>query len=142
MQIKDVMSRDVVLTHPDAALIEAARKMREQDVGMLPIGEDKRLIGTITDRDIIVRAVADGIDPREGTVRQAMSKGLVYCYDDQPLEEASALMSQHQVRRLPVIGRDRRLVGIVALGDLARSGEDQATDEASAALAGVSAQPH
>jgi len=119
MRLNQIMTTDVQLTDPATTLKDAAALMRDGDFGLLPVGENDRLIGTITDRDIAVRAVADGRDPNTTTVRDAMSKGVRYCFDDQTLEDAANVMSQAQIRRLPVLNRDKRLVGIVALGDLA-----------------------
>jgi len=136
MQLKDVMTTDVQLTDPTAKLKEAAIAMREGDFGLLPVGANDRLVGTITDRDIAVRAVAEGKDPNTTTVSDVMSKGIHYCFEDQSLEEAAQMMSEAQVRRLPVLNRDKRLVGIVALADLAL--ESGARQPAGDALTGVS----
>ena len=93
--------------------------MKALDVGMLPICENERLIGTITDRDITIRAVAEGFDPKTTRVKQAMSREIIYCFDDQNIEEAAETMERSQIRRLPVLDRTKHLVGIVSLGDLA-----------------------
>ena len=117
-KLKDLMSRDVKVISPDMTIRDAARKMRDGDFGMMPVGEDDRLIGTISDRDIAIRAVAEGKDA--GTqVRDVMSEGVAWAYEDDSVEEAARIMSERQVRRLPVVDRDKRLVGIVALGDFA-----------------------
>jgi CBS domain-containing protein len=136
MQLRDVMTTGVQLTDPAMRLKDAAVLMREGDFGLLPVGENDRLVGTITDRDITIRAVAEGKDPSTTTVREAMSQGVRYCFEDQTLEEAADLMSQAQVRRLPILDRDKRLVGIVALADLAN--ETRASGSASHALSGIS----
>jgi CBS domain-containing protein len=136
MQIRDVMTSDVMLADPGMKLNEAAALMRDGDFGLLPVRENDRLVGTITDRDITVRAVAEGRDPNATTVREAMSEGIYYCFDDQTVEEAAELMSEAQIRRLPIVNRDKRLVGIVALADLAT--EPGAGQPAGEALAGVS----
>lgn len=117
-QLKELMSRDVKVISPDMSIGEAAIKMRDGDFGMLPIGENDRMIGTISDRDIAIRAVAEGrgIDTK---VRAVMSEGIVWAYEDDSVEHAAKIMSEHKVRRLPVVDRDKRLVGIVALGDFA-----------------------
>jgi CBS domain-containing protein len=119
MQLKDVMTKDVKLASPDMTLKEAAAQMRDGDFGVLPVGENDRLVGVITDRDITIRAVAEGKDPNGTKVREVMSQGVTWCYEDASVEEAARLMSEKQIRRLPVINRDKRLVGIVALGDFA-----------------------
>jgi len=117
-QLKDLMSPDVQVISPDATIREAAEHMREGDFGMMPVGEDDRMIGTISDRDIAIRAVAEGKDA--GTkVRDVMSEGIAWAYEDDSVEQAAMIMSDRQVRRLPVVDRDKRLVGIVALGDFA-----------------------
>ena len=136
MQLKDVMTTNVTLTDPGTTLQAAANAMREGDFGLLPVAENDRLVGTITDRDITVRAVAAGKDPTSTPVREAMSEGVVYGFEDQSTEEAARLMSQHQIRRLPVLNRDKRLVGIVALGDFAV--ESKALESAAKALHDVS----
>lgn len=117
-QISDIMSRDVQIIGPDASIADAARLMRDGDFGMLPVSENDRMIGAISDRDITVRAVAEGKDGST-KVREVMTSGVCWAYDDEPVERAAEIMSEEQVRRLPIVNRDKRLVGIVALGDLA-----------------------
>ena len=117
-QLKDLMSRDVKVISPDMSIRDAARQMRDGDFGMLPVGENDRMIGTISDRDIAIRAVAEGKDSAT-KVRDVMSEGIAWAYEDDSVEEAAKIMSKRQVRRLPVVDRDKRLVGIVALGDFA-----------------------
>jgi CBS domain-containing protein len=136
MQLREIMTTSVQLTDPAMKLKDAAVLMRDGDFGLLPVGENDRLVGTITDRDITVRAVAEGKDPGTTTVREAMSEGIRYCFEDQTIHEAAEMMSQAQIRRLPVLNRDKRLVGIVALGDLAT--EADAAAPAGKALSGVS----
>ena len=136
MQIREVMTRDVKLADPGMKLKDAAALMRDGDFGLLPVGENDRLVGTITDRDIAIRAVAEGKDPNSTAVREAMSEGIHYCFDDQTVDEAADLMSEAQIRRLPIVNRDKRLVGIVALADLAT--EPKTGEPAGEALAGVS----
>jgi CBS domain-containing protein len=117
-QIKEMMTRDVKVVSPDMTIMEAARTMCNGDFGMMPVGENDRMIGAISDRDIAIRAVAEGKGP--GTkVREIMSAGICWAYDDDTVEHAVKLMSERQVRRLPVVDHAKRLVGIVALGDLA-----------------------
>ena len=117
-QLKDLMSRDVKVVSPDMTIGEAAKMMRDGDFGMMPVGEDDHMIGTISDRDIAIRAVAVGKDA--GTkVRDVMSEGIALVYEDDSVEQAAMIMSERQVRRLPVVDRDKRLVGILALGDFA-----------------------
>ncbi|WP_114394936.1 CBS domain-containing protein [Oleisolibacter albus] len=124
MQIRDIMTKDVELVSPTTSLQEAARKMRDADTGFLPVGEDDRLVGTVTDRDITVRCVAEGANPGQATVRDAMSEALVYVFDDQDSVEAAQIMAEKAVKRLPVLNRDKRLVGVVSLGDVSQSDDD------------------
>jgi CBS domain-containing protein len=120
MQLKDIMTSKPECIRPDATLQDAARKMRDLDVGPLPVcGDDGRLAGLITDRDIAVRAIAEGKDPKTTTVREAMTEEIVYGFEDQDVDDAARVMEQRQIRRLVVLNRDKRLVGIVSLGDLA-----------------------
>ena len=117
-KLKDLMSRDVKVISPDMSIREAAKQMRDGDFGMLPVRENDRMIGTISDRDIAIRAVAEG-KGADTKVRDVMSEGIAWAYEDDSVEEAVKIMSERQVRRLPVVDRDERLVGIVALGDFA-----------------------
>jgi CBS domain-containing protein len=117
-KLKDLMSRDVQVISPDMTIEEAAKRMRDGNFGMMPVGEDDRMIGAISDRDIAIRGVAEG--RHAGTkVRDVMSEGITWAWEDNSVEEALVLMSEHQVRRLPVVDRNKRLTGIVALGDFA-----------------------
>lgn len=117
-KLKELMSRDVKVIGPEMSIGEAAIQMRDGDFGMLPVGEDDRMIGTISDRDIAIRAVAEGKDS-ETKVRDVMTDGIAWAYEDDSVDKAVKIMSERQVRRLPVVDRDKRLVGIVALGDFA-----------------------
>jgi CBS domain-containing protein len=119
VQIKEIMTRDPVVSRPDATLREAAQTMRELDSGVLPIGEDDRLLGILTDRDITIRATAEGKDPNSTPVREVMSSEVVACFEDDDEQDAAAKMQEHQLRRLVVLDRNERLVGIVSMGDLA-----------------------
>lgn len=118
MKVSDVMTRNVQVTAPDASIQEAARLMAEIDAGSLPVGENDRLVGMITDRDIAIRAVALGKGP-ESPVRDAMTPDVKYCFEDDDIEEVASNMADAKVQRLPVMSRDKRLVGIVALSDVA-----------------------
>jgi len=126
MKVKDIMTPNPECIRPDATLQEAARRMRDLDVGPLPVcGDDDRLAGMITDRDITVRAVAEGKDPKTTTVREAMTGDIVHVYEDQDVADAAQVMEQKQIRRLVVLNHDHRLVGIVSLGDLAVESGDR-----------------
>ena len=118
-RIADIMSTDVQSIQPQESLRRAAQLMQELDVGALPVCDEERLLGMLTDRDIIVRGVADGLDPDQACVSDIMTAEVEFCTADQDADEAKRLMGAHQVRRLPVVDGDRRLVGIISLGDLA-----------------------
>ena len=121
MQIRQIMTHNVSVVRANADIAEVARKMRDEDIGSVPVVEDERLIGMVTDRDIVVRVLADDRDSRSITAREAMSPQVLYCFDDQPVEEVLANMAAMQVRRMPVVDRDKRLVGVVSLGDLSKA---------------------
>ncbi len=140
MQIRDIMTRPVELAAPDESVREAARKMTVLDCGILPVGENDRLIGMISDRDIVTRAVAEGYDPDECYVREIMSPDVMWCYEDETADDLARNMAALQVKRLPVLSRDKRLVGIVSLGDLALV--KPAQHQAQTALAGISQPGH
>lgn len=135
MKLHDIMTPNPDVIDPNASIREAAKRMRDENVGALPVGENDRLIGMVTDRDIAVRAVADDRMPSQTAVRDVMSEKIFYCFDDDEAEAAARCMAEHQVRRLPILNRDKRLVGIVSLADLARAGEEQCE---TIALEGVS----
>jgi CBS domain-containing protein len=129
-QLKDLMSRDVKLVSPDTSIKEAAIMMRDGDFGMMPVGEADRMIGTISDRDIAIRAVALDKGP-ETKVRDTMTTGVAWAYETDSVEKAVKIMSEKQVRRLPIVDENKRLVGIVALGDLAvKESEKESSAEA------------
>lgn len=134
MKIHDIMTRDVCLVDPSQTVREAAKKMAEIDIGMLPVSENDRLVGMISDRDIALRCVAAGKGP-DATVRDAMTRDVKYCYEDQNVEDVASNMAQQQLRRLPVIDHDKRLVGIVSLADIAM---DRDSALSGAALRGIS----
>ena len=134
MYVREVMTPDVVIASPEDTLQRAAEMMIDIDAGVLPVGENDRLVGILTDRDITVRAVAAGKEPTECKVREVMSPEIRYIYEDELVEDAARNMTELQVRRLPVLNRQKRLVGIVSLGDLALKKKSDAAD----ALRGVS----
>lgn len=119
MRVAEVMTTNVEVIGSNAPLKEAAAKMKSLDVGLIPVCEGDELKGTLTDRDITVRGVAEGYNPSETKVGDIMSTDLAYCFEDEEIEEALSLMEARQIRRLPVLSREKRLVGIVSLGDLA-----------------------
>ena len=118
MRLGEMMAMDVEIIGSNASLKEAAAKMKDLDVGLIPVCEGDELKGTLTDRDITVRATAEGRSPSETKVSDIMSKEIAYCFEDQEIEEAMSLMEARQIRRLPILNREKRLVGIVSLGDL------------------------
>ena len=119
MQLNRIMTGYVEVIAPERSIQEAAEQMRCLDVGVLPVCDGDRLVGIITDRDLVVRALADGGDPKSITVEEIMTRQPAYCFEDQDVEEAERVMEKNQIRRLPVLDQDNRIVGIVSLGDLA-----------------------
>jgi CBS domain-containing protein len=132
--VSEAMTRDVRVASPDHTIEAAARIMAEIDAGVLPVSEDDRLVGMITDRDIAVRAVAQGKGP-ETRVREIMTPDLKYCFEDEPITHVAVNMGDLRIRRLPVLNREKRLVGILSIGDLAQV---QGSQPAGQALAGIS----
>ena len=122
MRVSEAMSRDVRVADPGQSIRDVAKIMADIDAGAVPVGENDRLVGMITDRDIAVRAVAAGKGP-DTPVREVMSQEVMYCYDDEDLDHVASNMGDIRVRRLPVVNRDKRLVGIVSLGDVALKGQ-------------------
>ncbi|MGG5821741.1 CBS domain-containing protein [Falsiroseomonas sp. HW251] len=132
-RVGEVMSHDVRVVSPEETVQQAAKLMTEADAGALPVGEGDRLVGMVTDRDLALRVLAEAKDPSRTKVREVMSPGTRYVFEDAPLEEAAETMEHEQLRRLPVLNRDKRLVGIVSLGDLAR----RRAPRAGRAMAGI-----
>lgn len=125
MLIRELMTRDVDIIDPNATLQEAAHQMKAIDVGSLPVCDGNKIQGIITDRDIAIRAVADGDDPTLTKVKDVMTTNLYYCFEDQPVQEAAGMMQHYQIRRLPIVNRNQELVGIVTLGDIALYTDNQ-----------------
>lgn len=120
MKLRELMSREVEVVHSNDTLEDAARKMRQWDVGILPVYDNDQVVGVLTDRDIVLRAVASGHDPKSTLVKESMTSSTVHCFEDQSLFEVARLMQDHQVRRIVVLDRkNSALVGIISLGDLA-----------------------
>ena len=134
MRIADIMTRDVTVARPETTLREAAREMADIDAGSLPVCDGRRLLGIVTDRDIVVRGIANDRPPSTTAVRDVMSEKVFYCFENDDVEDAAQLMAEHQVRRIPVLNREKRLVGMLSLADLGMSG----AAEAKRALQGVS----
>ncbi len=133
MRVNEVMTRHVRVASPKDTIREAARIMAQIDAGVVPVGENDRLVGMLTDRDIAVRAVAEGKGP-DTTVGEVMTPDVQYCFDDEDIDEVCQNLGDQQIRRIPVVNRQKRLVGILSLGDLALSGGNGATGETLAAI--------
>jgi CBS domain-containing protein len=138
--VQDIMERDPQVVSPNASLTEAAQLMRDGDFGALPVCDGERLQGMITDRDITVRAVASGKDINQYKVKDVMTEKILTCFVDAPLSEVEGLMGDNQVRRIPVLNREKKLVGIISLADMAK--EENTADEAEQALHGISQPTH
>lgn len=136
MKVRQCMSDDVAIAAPAQTIRDAARMMKNIDAGFLPVGENDRLVGMITDRDIAIRAVANGKGP-DTQIRDVMSKEILYCFEDDDVDEVSANMAEEQIRRMPVLNREKRLVGVISLGDIAQA-EDGNLAPGAYALNGVS----
>jgi CBS domain-containing protein len=134
MQVRDIMTRDVQLLAPQDTIQRAAQRMRDDDIGSLPVADGDRLVGYVTDRDLVVRGLAQG-HSADTPIHDLMTEQVLYCFEDEDVEEVAVNMADNQVRRLPVMSRDKRLVGVVALGDLATKGQDASAEDA---LEGVS----
>ena len=131
MQIEQIMTRNVEIISPETTLREAAQKMRDLDVGSLPVCDGERLKGMLTDRDITIRATAEGRNPDTTQAIDVMTAAIFYCYEDQDVAEAAQVMEKKQIRRLPIVDRNKKLVGIVSLGDLAvDTGKERLAGEA------------
>jgi CBS domain-containing protein len=137
MNIETCMSKDVRIASPTQSIRDAARMMKEIDAGFLPVGENNRLVGTVTDRDIAVRGVAEGKGP-DTAVRDVMTGEVLYCFEDETLDAVSTKMGNLQVRRLPVLNRDKRLVGVISLGDISQADDVDRARCCAAALSGIS----
>lgn len=134
MKVSDVMTPNATIANPGDALQDIARIMAEQHIGFLPVGENDRLVGMITDRDIVVRGLANGHDGK-ATVRDCMTEDVTWCFDDDDVEAATRNMAAQKVRRMPVINHDKRLVGVLSLGDEARNGGAGTVGEAMSRIA-------
>jgi CBS domain-containing protein len=130
MQVQQVMSQDVEFVEADTTIAKAAELMRDEDIGFLPVCENDRIVGTVTDRDITIRAVAQGLDPRSAPVREIMTQEVFYCFADEDVEHVGKTMQAREVRRMLILNRQKRLAGVLSLGDIAKvSGERELAGE-------------
>jgi CBS domain-containing protein len=129
MKVKRAMHKGAMWISPETPLMEIAKTMQEHDIGALPVGENDRLVGMVTDRDIVCRGVAGGRDLSKLKARDVMTKGITYCRDENEIQEALELMQKHKVRRLPVIDANKRMVGILSLGDVSHAATHELTFE-------------
>ena len=136
MKVKDVMHKGVDWVSPDTPITEIAKLMCDHDIGAIPIGENDKLIGMVTDRDIALRAVADGKDISRLTARSVMTKGIAWCRDTDDVSQALHIMGSKQVRRLPVIDKNKRMVCLLSLGDLAHTASPRIAVDAAKAVSG------
>lgn len=135
MKVKDAMHAGVTWVEPDTRIGELARMMRDQDIGSIPIGENDRLVGMVTDRDIVCKGLANGKDVSALTARDVMTGPIVYCRDDEEIDDAARIMEEHEIRRLPVINENKRMVGILSMGDIADCASRDLTAEVTRAVA-------
>lgn len=135
MRLSEIMSRDVEIVHPDDSIQMAARKMRDRGIGFLPVCDGDRLVGVLSDRDIAVRCLAEGKDPSKTVSREMASKPVITCFEDQEIGEAAQIMHDRQIRRLVILDRDKRMVGVVSLGDIATNSAEKISGQA---LQGIS----
>jgi CBS domain-containing protein len=134
MKVKNAMHKGAEWIAPDTPVAQIAKKMKELDVGSLPVGENDRLIGMVTDRDITCRAVANGHDVGKLTARDVMTKGIFYCRDNEELDDALRIMESRKIRRLPVIDEKKRMVGMLSLGDVSHAASHELAGELCAAV--------
>jgi CBS domain-containing protein len=134
MKIRQAMHEGVAWVGPEAPVAELARRMRREDIGAIPVGENDRLIGMVTDRDIAIRGFANGDAVDNLTARDVMTDGIIWCRADDDIEDAAELMQSRRIRRLPVIDENRRLVGMVSLGDLSHAADNGVTAEVARAV--------
>jgi CBS domain-containing protein len=129
MQVSQILTRDVETVRPDTSVKEVAQRMRSADIGSLPVCDGRRLLGMVTDRDITIRITAEGRDAASTPVQEAMTPEIDFVFEDADVQEAARIMRDRQIRRLPVLSRDKQLVGIVSLGDLAVAGDDRTSGD-------------
>ncbi|MBL4805467.1 MAG: CBS domain-containing protein [Alphaproteobacteria bacterium] len=126
MQIKDALSQDVQYANKTTSIVQVAKLMEEHDCGSIPVGENDKLVGMVTDRDIVLRCIAQEHDPLTMTAGECMSEGILYCFDTDKVEDVLENMGEQAVKRMPVVDKDKNLVGIVSFGDLSAACENKA----------------
>jgi CBS domain-containing protein len=136
MKVKQAMHKGVTWVGPNTPVEQLARLMQKHDIGAIPIGESDRLIGMVTDRDIVCRCIAAGLDPKAATARDVMTEGIVFCLDKQELDDAARIMEMKKIRRLPVINAKKRMIGILSLGDVYHTGPRHVSGEVMHAVSG------
>lgn len=134
MKVREAMHEGVEWVEPGTTVKTLAQKMRQHDIGAIPIGENDHLVGMVTDRDIVLRACAEGADNNSLTAREVMTKSIVYCRDNEDVEDAVRIMEQKKIRRLPVLDKDKRMVGMLALGDVSHATSHEVTGEVTTAV--------
>lgn len=134
MKVQESMHRGVEWVEPKVPVAKIADLMRELDVGAIPVGENDRLVGMVTDRDIAIKAFAKGKDPTKVTAGDVMTKGIIFCRDNEELGDALRIMENKKIRRLPVLNKDKRMVGMLSLGDVSHSASHELTGELTAAI--------
>lgn len=142
MRLSEVMSRDVQIANPDDTLAEAALRMSDHGVGALPVCNGRKVLGMITDRDLVVRGIARHLDAETTQVQRCMTEGVQWCFDDEDVEAAARKMAEHQLRRLIVVDRDKNLVGMVALADVARAASDRLSGDTLESISEPSLSAH
>lgn len=135
MKVRDVMHVGVTWVEPGRSISDLARMMRDEDIGSIPVGENDRLVGMVTDRDIVCKGLADGKDLDSLTARDVMTGPIVYCRADEDIDDAVRIMEEHEIRRLPVINEDKRMVGMLSMGDIADCASRDLTAEVTRAVA-------
>ena len=131
MFVRDAMTPHAEWIDPQVSLIDVARRMRDHNIGCLPVGENDRLIGMITDRDLACRAVAEGVDLTTAKAREVMTKGITWCFDDESVDDAVERMEKKQIHHMPVLDRQKRIIGILSLSDLALRGPQELSNKVS-----------
>ena len=134
MKVENIMHKGVEWVSPDTSIVALAKKMQQFDIGAIPVGENDRLIGMVTDRDVVIRGVADGKDPSKLTARDVMTKGVIYCRDSEDVDEVARIMESKQIRRLPVIDANKRMVGMISLGDVSHAASREVAAEVTRAV--------